>query len=76
MNLLAVVTLRQAGAAGADTASLVTAGWSLVAVRDWRFPLGRSLIPGVSALLLCYLMYRSRLVPRVIPAPGLIGALC
>jgi hypothetical protein len=31
-------------------------------------------MPGINALLLCSLMYRSRLVPRVIPVPGLIGA--
>jgi len=31
-------------------------------------------MPGVNALLLGYLMYRSRLVPRVIPVLGLIGA--
>ena len=73
VSLLAVVTLRQAGASGADAASLVTVGRSLVAVRDWTFLLGPSLIPGVNALLLGYLMYRSGLVPRVIPVLGLIG---
>jgi hypothetical protein len=31
-------------------------------------------MPGVNALLLGSLMYRSRLVPRVIPLMGLIGA--
>lgn len=74
MSLLAVVTLRQAGAAGADAASLVTVGRALVAVRDWTFVLGPTLMPGLNALLLGYLMYRSGLVPRLIPALGLIGA--
>lgn len=76
VSLLSVVTLRQnlAGAAGTDTASLVTVGTALVAIRDWTFLLGPSLIPGVNALLLGYLMYRSGLVPRVIPVLGLIGA--
>lgn len=73
VSLLSVVTLRQAGAAGTDAASLVTVGRALVAIRDWTFLLGPSLIPGVNALLLGYLMYRSGLVPRVIPALGLIG---
>jgi Domain of unknown function (DUF4386) len=68
------VTLRQAGAAGADAASLVTAGSALVAIRDGAHLLGPGVIPGLNALLLGYLMYRSRLVPRVIPAMGLIGA--
>lgn len=76
VSLLAVVTLRQdmAAAAGADAAALVTTGQALVAVRDWAFLLGPGLIPGVNALLLGYLLYRSQLVPRVIPALGLIGA--
>jgi len=76
VSLLAVVTLRQdlAGAPGTDTASLVTTGKALVAVRDWTFLLGPSLMPGINALLLGYLLYRSGLVPRVIPALGLIGA--
>ena len=73
VSILAVVTLRQAGATGADAASLVTTGRALVAIRDWTFLLGPSLIPGVNALLLGYLMYRSRLVPRLIPTLGLIG---
>jgi hypothetical protein len=74
VSLLAVVTLRQAGAAGADAASLVTAGRALVAIRDGTFLLGPGVIPGLNAVLLGYLMYRSRLVPRLIPAVGLIGA--
>jgi hypothetical protein len=74
--LLAIVTLRQDLAAGAGTGdgSLVVVGQALVAIRDWTFTLGPSLIPGFNALLLGYLLYRSGLVPRVIPALGLIGA--
>jgi hypothetical protein len=76
VSLLAVVTLRQnlAGATGADAATLVTTGQALVAVRDWTFLLGPSLVPGLNALLLGSLMYRWRLVPRIIPTIGLIGA--
>jgi Domain of unknown function (DUF4386) len=76
VSLLAVVTLRQdwAGGAGTDDGSLVAVGQSLVAIRDWTFVLGPSLIPGVNALLLGYLMYRSGLVPRLIPGLGLVGA--
>jgi hypothetical protein len=36
--------------------------------------LGQSLMPAINALLLGTLLYRSRLVPRIIPALGLIGA--
>ncbi len=74
LSLLAVVTLRQTGAAGAEAATLVTVGQALVAVRDGAHLLGPGVIPGLNALLLGYLMYRSRLVPRVIPTMGLIGA--
>jgi hypothetical protein len=76
VSLLSVVTLRQdlAGATGADAASLVTVGQSLVASRDWTVLLGPGLMAAVNALLLGTLMYRSGLVPRVIPLLGLIGA--
>ena len=36
--------------------------------------LGQTLMPCINALLLGSLMYRSRLVPRIIPIVGLIGA--
>src|SRR6266487_3921766 len=68
--LLSVVTLRQAGA-GAD--ALVT-GHALVALYDRIFLLSQSFIPAVNALLLGSLLYQSRLVPRVLPLLGFIGA--
>jgi hypothetical protein len=76
VSLLSLVTLRQSlgAAAGADPAALVTTAVSHVAVYNWAFLLGQSLMPGINALLLGSLMYRSRLVPRAIPALGLIGA--
>ena len=76
VSLLSLVTLRQdlGAAAGADAASLVTTGASLVATYNWTFLLGQSLMPGINALLLGTLLYRSGLVPRVLPVLGLIGA--
>jgi hypothetical protein len=76
VSLLSLVTLRQdlGGAAGANAAALVTTGASHVAIYNWTFLLGQSLMPGINALLLGSLLYRSRLVPRVIPVLGLIGA--
>lgn len=74
VSLLAVLTLRQEGPAGADPGSMVVAGRSLVAVRDWTFLLGPGLMPVFNAWLLGTLMYRSGLVPRLIPTLGLIGA--
>jgi hypothetical protein len=74
VSLLTIVTLRQSGATGAEAHSLVVAGQSLVAVRDWTFLLGPNVMAGLNALLLGTLMYKSGLVPRVIPALGLFGA--
>ena len=76
VSLLSLLTLRQdlGGAAGANAAALVTTGASHVAVYNWTFLLGQSLMPAINALLLGSLMYRSRLVPRIIPTLGLIGA--
>ena len=76
ISLLSLVTLRQdlGGAAGPNAAALVTVGASHVAVYNWTFLLSQSLMPGINALLLGSLLYRSRLVPRIIPVLGLIGA--
>jgi hypothetical protein len=76
VSLLSLVTLRQhlGGAAGANAAAVVTTGASHVAIYNWTFLLGQSFMPGINALLLGSLMYRSRLVPRIIPVLGLIGA--
>ena len=76
VSLLSLVTLRQdlGGAAGANAAALVTTAASHVAVYKWTFLLSQTLMPGINALLLGSLMYRSRLVPRIIPVVGLIGA--
>ena len=68
--ILSVVSLRQAGA-GPD--ALVTSH-ALVTMYDRMFLLGGSLMPAINALLLGTLLYRARLVPRVLPLVGLIGA--
>jgi len=74
LSLLTVVTLRQEATAGADAASLVTAGAALVALHDWTFLLGPGFVVGVgNGLMLGYLMYSSRLVPRGMAILGLIG---
>ncbi len=66
--LMTMVTLRKAGV-GAE--GLVT-GRALMALYDW-FHLGQNLMPGVNDLLLCYLLYRSRLVPRMLTGLAFIG---
>jgi len=74
VSLLTVVSLRQPGATGAQADSLVMTGQALVAARDWTFLLGPNVMAALNALLLGTLMYKSGLVPRVIPAMGLIGS--
>ena len=75
VSLMAIVNLRQAGAApGTDASALIAVGQGLVAVRDVTFLIGPGFMPGLNALLLGYVLYRSRLVPRLIPAMGLVGA--
>jgi hypothetical protein len=69
VSLMSIVSLRQAGV-GPD--ALVT-GQALVAQHDW-FRLGQAYIPALNALLLGSLLYRARLVPRVLPLLGFVGA--
>ena len=75
-RLLTLVHLREGlgTAAGADKATLVTTGASLVSIYNGTLLLGQTLMPCMSAVLLGTMMYRSGLVPRAIPLLGLIGA--
>jgi len=68
--ILSIVTLRQSGA-GADALATSRA---LVAMYDGMFLIAQSFLPAINALLLGSLLYRSRLVPRVLPLIGLVGA--
>jgi hypothetical protein len=73
--LLAVVTLRQELAAtAADGSAVRITGQALVAGRDWTFLFGPGFMACFNAVLFGTLLYRSGLVPRLIPAIGLIGA--
>ena len=75
LSLLSIVTLRQdfAGTTGTNSASLAAVGQSLVAIHAWTFLFGPNIILGLNTLMLAYLMYASRLVPRFIAVLGLIG---
>jgi hypothetical protein len=76
ISVLSIITLRTrvAGTAGVDSASLVTTGHSLVAVYNWTFLLSQSLMPVACDLLLGYVLYRSGLVPRILPIVAFVGA--
>ena len=73
LGVLSLVTLRQTGAASGDAESLVPAAGALVAIRHWAMVLGPNMA-AFNALMLGTALYRARLVPRAIPALGLIGA--
>jgi hypothetical protein len=73
VSLLAVVSLRQ-NAAGADPDSLLATSQGLVALRDYTFQFGPNLAAALNATMFATLLYRSRLVPRILPTMGLIAA--
>ena len=68
--LLAIVSLRQAGVG----AGALVIGQTLAVMYNRIFLLSQSLMPIVNDLLLGFLLYRSRLVPRVLPVIAFIGA--
>ncbi len=68
--LLSIVSLRKAGA-GAD--ALIT-GHALAILYDRIFLLGQSFMPAINDLLLGFLLYQSRLVPRALSLTGIFGA--
>jgi Domain of unknown function (DUF4386) len=74
--LLTVVAVGQdsAGAAAGDGSALSASGQALVTGRDWTFLFGPGFMACFNAVLFGTLLYRSRLVPRIIPTMGLIGA--
>lgn len=69
--LLAVVTLHQQEAG----AGALVSSHTLVALYDRIFLLGQGFIPAINDLLLGYLLYKSRLVPRTLSVIGMAGAL-
>ena len=68
--LLTVVTLRQTGAGSGG----LFASHTLVIMYNRTFLIGQSFMPVVDDLLLGFLLYRSRLVPRILPMLAFIGA--
>jgi hypothetical protein len=72
LPILALVTLRQQ-AASADPAVLAPIGQALVSLHEGTMRLATNFIYGAHTVLLAYLLYKSRLVPRFIPVLMLIG---
>jgi hypothetical protein len=73
VSLLAVIALRQQGAASGDAEALVPVASGLVAIRTAAMTIGPNMA-GFNALMLGTALYRARLVPRWLPALGIVGA--
>jgi hypothetical protein len=68
--MVAIITLRNQTAGAAEG----TVAYTLAAIKDWTFLLGPDWVVGWgNGLILGYMMYRSRLVPRPWPWLGMIG---
>ncbi len=75
IGALSLLTLSREYVAGApDASNFKTLGTVLLAERDWNFLVGPNLVFSLNALIVSYLLYQSRLVPRWLSAWGLIGA--
>jgi hypothetical protein len=70
LAMLGIATLQQETAG----ASEATVAYTLAAIKDWTFILGPGWVVGWgNGLILGYMMYRTRLVPRPWPWLGLVG---
>ena len=68
--MLGIATLQQQTAGAAEG----TVAYTLAAIKDWTFLLGPGWVVGLgNGLILGYMMYRTRLVPRPMTWLGLIG---
>jgi hypothetical protein len=68
--VLGIITLRNQDAGASEG----TIAYTLAALKDWTFLLGPGWVVGWgNGLILGYMMYRSRLVPRPWPWLGMIG---
>ncbi len=77
ISLLALLTIsKEYGQAGAlDATHFQALGASLLAVIDQSHLLGVEIVFALAALILNYLLFRSKLVPRFISVWGLIGGI-
>ena len=77
MAILTLLTLSQefVKAGAPDAPYFLTTGDLLLAARDWAFLIGSGLVWSLSAVILNYLLYQSRLIPRWLSIWGLVGAI-
>lgn len=71
--ILALNTLRLRGA-GIDEGAMTAVGQALVGLQEWTFRLGPGVVVGFgNGIILGYMMWKTRLVPRFLSVLGLIG---
>ena len=77
ISLLSLLTLSQeyVQAAAPDASCFQALGALLLSVIDWTHLLGVEIVFALTPLILNYLLYRSKLVPRFISVWGFIGAI-
>jgi hypothetical protein len=76
ITVLTLLTLSQefVKAGVPDASYFQTTGDLLLAARDWAFLIGSGLVWSLSAVILNYLLYQSKLIPRWLSVWGLFGA--
>ena len=67
--ILAIVTLRQTGA----SAEALLTSQTLTILYDRVFLISQSFMPAINDLLLGFILYQSRLVPRFLSSIGIVG---
>ena len=74
LSVLSLVTLHDAVGSGGDATGVGATREALIAVHDWTRVLGPNVAAVINVLCIGTVMYRTRLIPRIIPTIGLIGA--
>jgi hypothetical protein len=76
ISLLTLLTLSRefVNAGSPDASYFQTLGTLLKAVREWGGGMCSTIVFSLSALMLNYILYRSKLIPRLISGWGFIGA--
>lgn len=77
MSPLSILTLSReyVQTAVTDVPQFQASGTLLLAVHDWTHLIGVEIVFSISALILNYLLYKSKLVPRFVSVWGFIGAI-
>jgi hypothetical protein len=76
ISLLSLLSLSReyVGVGAPDASHFLTLGSLLLEAREWTVLLGVNIVFPLGALIFNYLLFRSRLVPRVLSVWGLVGA--